>query len=695
MRTNLSKIVVLVVAFALLLTFAPPILATEGDVEINETNFPDDAFREFVTQYYDTNGDGTLQVAELEAVTEIVLDDDYVTNIIGIKYFTNLASLTCFCRELEDLDVTGCANLESLLIADADYIESLDVSNCTNLRKLMCFMCLELNSLNVSGCTKLESLICAHTSVEELDVSSLTNLKKLICSYSPVRSLDLSACQKLVTLNVYRASLDNLDLSEQKELQKLDTSMNCLAVLDVSGLPLLWQFTAGEQYGEEVIAVRRGDQYVADLSSLEGVDIARIKDIEVSFYDEGLLPTGYTYNKTTGLLTIDVDPGQSEFVYVYDTKANLKNLDKPPAGYDPPGYAEYDEEEEFDEEKEEEEDWRYRDSSPDLEVRFTINIVEESPEAPVVLETEDDNVEIGEDGVVIFQQREQSEDETAEDVTEGGISLKIEGNVDDFQYVTLNGQRVARQHYDVKEGSIIVTLKDAFLSSLPPGEYVVKLFTKAFVNSQNILLVAPEPEPAPDSEVDKQLPDVTESDSKPLIIDIPSDLNEGNDIVLANDGVVEYFIGKSNGITFKVSFEGSDALSKNDFRSLTVDGEEIEQTPDNYTVEDGSIIVKLTKRFLDNLPKKEHSIGIHTEQGSVVKIIRRIEADPETTTSDSPDEVIVTMPDKMDPESAVTPPATGEVKYNHVWWAALLLLSVGAVLLFTSSSIRREGKQRR
>lgn len=297
------------------------------------------------------------------------------------------------------------------------------------------------------------------------------------------------------------------------------------------------------------------------------------------------------------------------------------------------------------------------------------------------------------DGIVVYQQVASSEDVAAEDVTEGGISLKIDGNVDDFQYVTLNGQRVARQHYDVKEGSIIVTLKDAFLSSLPPGEYVVKLFTKAFVSSQNILLVAPEPEP--DSEVDKQLPDVTESDSKPLIIDIPSDLNEGNDIVLANDGVVEYFIGKSNGITFKVSFEGSDALSKNDFRSLTVDGEEIEQTPDNYTVEDGSIIVKLTKRFLDNLPKKEHSIGIHTEQGSVVKIIRRIEADPETTTSDSSDEVIVTIPDKMESESAVTPPATGEAKYNHVWWAALLLLSVGIVLLLTSSSIRREGKQRR
>lgn len=483
MKTRRTKIVILlVVAMLASLIFVPPVQAAEGDVEINETNFPDEGFRQFVAQY-DENGDGILQVAELEAVTEMECHDANVANMIGIKYFTNLTSLTSFCHELENLDLTGCTNLETLLVAEAfDTFESLDVSSCTNLRKLMCFMCLELDSLNVSGCTKLESLICAHTGVEELDVSSLTNLRRLIYSFSPGRSLDLSACKKLVSLNVDHADLYYLDLSEQKELQKLDTTWNRLAALDVSGLPLLWQFTAGEQRAREVLALKEGDKYVVDLSTLDGVDIANIKDLAVSYYDEGLLPTDYTYDKDKGLLTINVDPGQSEFTYVYDTKANLDKLDHPPADYD------------------EEEDGEIIESTPDLTVVLRIRVIEESPIAPEILENTNENVQVLDDGIVVYQQNALSEDDPSEDEVSEGLSFRIEGNVEDFEYLTLNGQLVARQHYDVKEGSIIVTLKNSYLNSLTPDEYVVRLFTNKSVSSRTILITAPQVNPEQESE---------------------------------------------------------------------------------------------------------------------------------------------------------------------------------------------------
>ena len=724
MRTYLKKNAVLLVAFiALSLTFASPILAAEGDVEINETNFPDDAFREFVTQY-DTSGDGTLQVTELEAVTEIDLYSYNIVDLTGIKHFTKIADLKVDCGNLvsldlsgctsladlnvdcknlvsldvsactslenlsyfgyvlETLDVTGCTNLKKLYCEGSDcFIEPLDLSSCTNLTDLTIMMFSSLTSLNVTGCTNLETLFCGFSSLESLNLSGMTKLKKLGISFNHVESLDLSACKDLIYLSIWRCNLSELDLSELDKLQKLDCSDNRLTSLDVSGCTDLWQLTAGEQWIDDVSAVLRGEHYEADLGALYGVDIDNIK--EVTLDDGDPLPDGFSYDPVTGILKMDADPGYTAFKYVYDTNANLDKLDVPP-----PGFAEYDEEAEFDEE--EEEGWSVVDSSPDLEVRFTINIVEESLEAPVVLETEDDNVEIGEDGVVIFQQREQSEDDTAEDVIEGGISLMIEGNVDDFRYVTLNGRQVARQHYDVKEGSIIVTLKDAFLSSLPPGEYVVKLFTKAFVSSQNILLVAPEPEPEPEPDPAPEPEPVPEADSEPtptpttpvttapepttaptttdpsqqvLDVEIPASLNEGNDIDASGDSVV-FHQGTSTGAAFKVN--GADVA---DFKRVEVNGQEIGS--DNYTVEAGSIIVKLKQAFLNSLPEDVYKVAIVTSKGTGVKNLL-IKAPMPTTDAKKP----------------VTP-TTGEVRFTQFWWFALLLFVAGSVLLLSSIYRRR------
>lgn len=41
-----------------------------ADVAVNETNFPDEVFRDYVSEY-DSDEDGTLSTSELEVVTDI------------------------------------------------------------------------------------------------------------------------------------------------------------------------------------------------------------------------------------------------------------------------------------------------------------------------------------------------------------------------------------------------------------------------------------------------------------------------------------------------------------------------------------------------------------------------------------------------------------------------------------------------
>ncbi len=63
-----------------------------GDVAINAANFPDAAFRDYISQNFDTNSDGVLSIAEIDTVYSINAQG---MNLRGIEYFTSLRHLAC------------------------------------------------------------------------------------------------------------------------------------------------------------------------------------------------------------------------------------------------------------------------------------------------------------------------------------------------------------------------------------------------------------------------------------------------------------------------------------------------------------------------------------------------------------------------------------------------------------------------
>ena len=148
------------------------------DVAINETNFPDSAFRVYVATKFDLDGDGYFTKSEIENITDIDLGNYKVTSVEGIRLFSNLETLECRSNYLISLDVSGCTNLETLVCICND-LTSLDVSGCTNLRALVCDYN-ALTSLDVSGCTNLEILVCNANALTSLDISKnpfLTEIK--------------------------------------------------------------------------------------------------------------------------------------------------------------------------------------------------------------------------------------------------------------------------------------------------------------------------------------------------------------------------------------------------------------------------------------------------------------------------------------------------------------------------------------
>ena len=84
-------------------------------VEINETNFPDATFRDYVKDF-DKDGNHVLSPQEIAEVTEINVYNKSISDLTGIKYFTELETLMCYSNRLTSLDVSGCTELKLSLI---------------------------------------------------------------------------------------------------------------------------------------------------------------------------------------------------------------------------------------------------------------------------------------------------------------------------------------------------------------------------------------------------------------------------------------------------------------------------------------------------------------------------------------------------------------------------------------------------
>ena len=200
-------------------------------VEINETNFPDATFRKYVKDF-DKDGNDVLSPQEIAEVTEINVYNKSISDLTGIKYFTELETLMCYSNRLTSLDVSGCTELKGLICYNNQLAE-LDVSENAALVELNCLNN-DLTSLDVSDCTALTYLDCSDNRLTSLDVSKNTELGWLNCSENQLRSLDVSKNTALGSLYCSGNRLTSLDLSQNTNLKSLYCSENQLTSLDVS-----------------------------------------------------------------------------------------------------------------------------------------------------------------------------------------------------------------------------------------------------------------------------------------------------------------------------------------------------------------------------------------------------------------------------------------------------------------------------
>ena len=221
---------------ALLAALLPAAAQAEG-VTIDETNFPDAAFREYVERVCDSDGNKVLSAEEIGKVESMMLVAGWttvskITSLKGIEYFTALTKLYCYNNALTALDVSKNTALTTLNCSD-NALTALDVTQNTALTYLGCYSN-ELTALDVSKNTALTDLSCYSNELTALDVSQNTALTRLDCYNNALTALDVSKNTALTTLNCSDNALTALDVTQNTALTYLGCYSNELTALDVS-----------------------------------------------------------------------------------------------------------------------------------------------------------------------------------------------------------------------------------------------------------------------------------------------------------------------------------------------------------------------------------------------------------------------------------------------------------------------------
>ena len=141
-----------------------------ADVEINETNFPDANFRNWVLgQTY--GADSMLTESEIANVTNIEVNSKNIESLKGIEHFTALKFLSCYYNKLTGLDVSKNTALTNLSCSN-NYLTTIDLSKNIALNYLHC-QNNQLTTLNVSACKKLSGLECYCNQIKDEGMDSL------------------------------------------------------------------------------------------------------------------------------------------------------------------------------------------------------------------------------------------------------------------------------------------------------------------------------------------------------------------------------------------------------------------------------------------------------------------------------------------------------------------------------------------
>ena len=212
-----------------------PTFIFETSLPINEKNFPDPNFRDYIKTYI-AGGSNVLTVEERSKVEIININKKDISSLKGIEAFPNLTELDCGNNSIQKLDLRQNPKLKTLK-CNKNQLTHLDLSKNPDIDYLICSDN-QLEQLDVSHLKDLVTLDCSHNDLAQLDVKNSIFLETLNCSANQLTELDADVKHKtrLVSVECQNNQLTTLILGENKGLKKLNCAHNQLTQLNLNNM---------------------------------------------------------------------------------------------------------------------------------------------------------------------------------------------------------------------------------------------------------------------------------------------------------------------------------------------------------------------------------------------------------------------------------------------------------------------------
>lgn len=179
----------------------------------NVTLIPDVNFEQYlIDEKIDSDGviNGQVFTADIENIDKVVVKGKNISDLTGIKDFTNLVELDAANNQIANIDLSKNLSLENLFIANN-----------------------QLTTIDVSKNIKLKKLDVGENSLATLEVNLLTDLESLSCYKNQLMMMNLISNQKLVSFIANENQLTNVDVRTNTNLIWLDVDDNNLSSLTV------------------------------------------------------------------------------------------------------------------------------------------------------------------------------------------------------------------------------------------------------------------------------------------------------------------------------------------------------------------------------------------------------------------------------------------------------------------------------
>ncbi len=209
-----------------------------GDVPLDESNFPDSEFREYIRKNYDLNKDSVLSDEEIKLIDLLNVYYNH-KSIKGIEHFYALEHLCFNGVATKSLDLSLAPDISILSIGFAssnvaftELLEEIDISQNHKLKEISLYSNL-ITELDLSGNYELENINLSITSLAKLDLSHNTNLKFCSLENMTLQELDLSKNDQLYSIDIFRCNVRDLILNENNSLNRINLINSGIEELDM------------------------------------------------------------------------------------------------------------------------------------------------------------------------------------------------------------------------------------------------------------------------------------------------------------------------------------------------------------------------------------------------------------------------------------------------------------------------------